>query len=262
MKDMGAGARCWRTLRRVVRRLLRAAHASVGCAGRTAAGRGIGRMCRQPYPGPAGLAPVAPVHRRRHRAFTARRGALFQALSSGGPAAIAMHSLVFPAPSSRASGGGWHWMEPASARWSRPPRLPARRRTSRASRTSIPATFEARGYTFIRARATTSRRACCARDLPHRRRRGPRAGGPGRRAGSDVGHTLSSISSNPRKWAGFCYWRPRNSNAFPIPVATCWSPTRRRCIFVPAIGGAGELGSKKLRPGQLVNISGYLVDVR
>ena len=58
----------------------------------------------------------------------------------------------------------------------------------------------------------------------------------------------------------FLYWRPRNSDAFPVPRDMLVTHAAQMHL-VPA-SDALERRLKKLRPGQLVTISGYLVDVR
>ena len=58
----------------------------------------------------------------------------------------------------------------------------------------------------------------------------------------------------------FLYWRPRHAETFPVPVQTLVTHAAQMHL-VPA-SSALESRLKKLRPGQLVTISGYLVDVR
>ena len=58
----------------------------------------------------------------------------------------------------------------------------------------------------------------------------------------------------------FLYWRPANSKAFPIPLDMLVTHAAQMHL-VPA-SDALERRLKTLRPGQLVSISGYLVDVR
>jgi hypothetical protein len=58
----------------------------------------------------------------------------------------------------------------------------------------------------------------------------------------------------------FFYWRPKDGNAFPIPTRMLVTHAAQMHL-IPA---TAELESrlKKLRPGQLVTLGGYLVDVR
>ena len=58
----------------------------------------------------------------------------------------------------------------------------------------------------------------------------------------------------------FFYWRPKDANGFPIPTRMLVTHAAQMHL-IPA---TAELESrlKKLRPGQLVTLGGYLVDVR
>ena len=58
----------------------------------------------------------------------------------------------------------------------------------------------------------------------------------------------------------FLYWRPKRAGDFPVPVQLLVTHAAQMHL-IPA---SPELDSRirKLRPGQLVTIGGYLVDVR
>jgi hypothetical protein len=58
----------------------------------------------------------------------------------------------------------------------------------------------------------------------------------------------------------FLYWRPRNGHEFPLPTEMLISHAAQMHM-IPASKDI-ENRLKKLRPGQLVTIAGYLVDVR
>lgn len=58
----------------------------------------------------------------------------------------------------------------------------------------------------------------------------------------------------------FFYWRPRHAGGFPVPTQVLVTHAAQMHL-VPA-SPALERRLKKLRPGQLVTIGGYLVDVR
>lgn len=58
----------------------------------------------------------------------------------------------------------------------------------------------------------------------------------------------------------FFYWKPKHPDAFPIPAALLVTHAAQMHL-IPATP-ALEKRMKKLRPGQIVTIDGYLVDVR
>jgi hypothetical protein len=58
----------------------------------------------------------------------------------------------------------------------------------------------------------------------------------------------------------FLYWRPRHPQSFPVPLPTLVTHAAQMHL-VPSTE-ALESRLKKLRPGQVVTISGYLVDIR
>ena len=58
----------------------------------------------------------------------------------------------------------------------------------------------------------------------------------------------------------FFYWRPRHAETFPVPLQTVLTHAAQMHLIPASSALEGRL--KKLRPGQLVTISGYLVDVR
>ena len=154
--------------------------------------------------------------------------------------------------------GGWHW-------WS------SERSVSRAAgviaadepiqqNIDPPRTFDARGHTFV-ARA---RYDITARVL---RKEIYRLDGGASIAPVDLGVGWGPMSDTRvvdelefSQMGRFLYWRPRNSNAFPIPRDMLITHAAQMHLVPASDALEGRL--KKLRPGQVVSISGYLVDVR
>jgi len=58
----------------------------------------------------------------------------------------------------------------------------------------------------------------------------------------------------------FFYWRPKRASEFPVPVQVLVTHAAQMHLVPASLQLESRL--KKLRPGQLVTISGYLVDVR
>ena len=58
----------------------------------------------------------------------------------------------------------------------------------------------------------------------------------------------------------FLYWRPKRARDFPVPVQLLVTHAAQMHLIPASAQMEGRL--RKLRPGQLVTIGGYLVDVR
>jgi hypothetical protein len=154
--------------------------------------------------------------------------------------------------------GGWHW-------WA------TERPVSRAAGVLVaddpvqrdldpPQPFDARGHSFL-ARA---RYDITARVL---RKEIYRIDGGASVAPVDLGVGWGPMSDSRvidalefSQMGRFFYWEPRKGTAYPIPPETLVTHAAQMHL-VPA-SGALESRLKALRPGQLVTIAGYLVDVR
>jgi hypothetical protein len=154
--------------------------------------------------------------------------------------------------------GGWHWWT-SERPVSRPPGVLAAAEPVQRN-LDPPQPFSARGHTFV-ARA---RYDITARVL---RKEIYRLDGGASVAPVDLGVGWGPLSDTRvidelefSQMGRFFYWRPRDGSTFPIPREMLVTHAAQMHL-VPA-SDALEDRLKKLRPGQLVSISGYLVDVR
>lgn len=155
--------------------------------------------------------------------------------------------------------GGWHWWTSERPVARAPgvivaPDEPLQRNLDEPQR------FEARGHTFY-ARA---RYDIAARVL---RKEIYRIDGGAGIAPVDVAVGWGPMSDTRvidaleiSQMGRFFYWKPRQPGAVPIPVAMLVTHAAQMHL-VPATD-AIEKRLRKLRPGQLITVSGYLVDVR
>ena len=154
--------------------------------------------------------------------------------------------------------GGWHWWTRERPVARAPGALAAAEPVQR--NLDPPQPFSARGHTVV-ARA---RYDITARVL---RREIYRLDGGASVAPVDLGVGWGPLSDTRvidelefSQMGRFFYWRPRDGSTFPIPREMLVTHAAQMHL-VPA-SDALEDRLKKLRPGQLVSISGYLVDVR
>jgi hypothetical protein len=153
--------------------------------------------------------------------------------------------------------GGWHWWTTERA-VPRPPGIIAPDEPVQID-LDPPPRFEARGYTFIeRAKYDITARVL-RKEIYHF------DGGAGL-APVDLGVGWGPLSDTTlidqlefSQMGRFFYWAPRSAN-FPLPQATLISHLAQMHM-IPATPDI-EARLKRLRPGQLVTASGYLVDVR
>jgi hypothetical protein len=154
--------------------------------------------------------------------------------------------------------GGWHW-------WTHD------RPVSRAAGVAAaddpvqrdldpPTRFDARGYTFV-ARA---RYDIAARVL---RKEIYRLDGGAGVAPVDLAVGWGPMSDTRvidqlefSQMGRFFYWKPRNGNDFALPPDVLVTHAAQMHLVPASDAVEGRL--KKLRPGQLVTLGGYLVDVR
>jgi hypothetical protein len=154
--------------------------------------------------------------------------------------------------------GGWHWWT-SERPVSRPAGILVA--TEPSQRVLDPApTFDALGHTFL-ARA---RYDITARVL---RKEIYRLDGGANLAPVDLGVGWGPMSDTRvidqlefSQMGRFFYWRPKHASDFPVPAQVLVTHAAQMHL-VPASMEL-EKRLKKLRPGQLVTISGYLVDVR
>ena len=154
--------------------------------------------------------------------------------------------------------GGWHWWT-SERPVSRPAGILVA--TEPSQRVLDPApTFDALGHTFL-ARA---RYDITARVL---RKEIYRLDGGANLAPVDLGVGWGPMSDTRvidqlefSQMVRFFYWRPKHASDFPVPAQVLVTHAAQMHL-VPASMEL-EKRLKKLRPGQLVTISGYLVDVR
>jgi hypothetical protein len=154
--------------------------------------------------------------------------------------------------------GGWHWWTSERA-VHRPPGIVA---PDEPVQTDLvpPPRFEAKGYTFIeRAKFDITARVLRKENYHF-------DGGAGL-APVDLGVGWGPLSDSSiidqlefSQTGRFFYWQPRNAMSFPLPPATLITHITQMHM-IPATA-AIESKLKKLRPGQVVTASGYLVDVR
>jgi hypothetical protein len=154
--------------------------------------------------------------------------------------------------------GGWHWWTSERPVSHAAGVLAAAEPVQR--NLDPPEPFEARGHTFVRR----ARYDITARVL---RKEIYRADGGAGIAPVDLGVGWGPMSDTRvieelefSQMGRFLYWRPKNGNTFPIPLAMLVSNAAQMHLVPSTDALEGKL--KKLRPGQLVTISGYLVDVR
>jgi hypothetical protein len=153
--------------------------------------------------------------------------------------------------------GGWHWWTSERA-VQRPPGIIAPDEPVQVDLDPAPR-FDARGYTFTaRAKYDITARVL-RKEVYHF------DGGAGL-APVDLGVGWGPLSDSTlidqlefSQMGRFFYWRPRTAN-FPLPPATLISHLAQMHM-IPA-NKEIEAKLSKLRPGQLVSASGYLVDIR
>ncbi len=153
--------------------------------------------------------------------------------------------------------GGWHWWT-SERPVQRPPGIIAPEEPVQVN-LDPPPRFEARGYTFIE-RATYTITARVLRKEIYRL-----DGGAGL-APVDLGVGWGPLSDSAMldqlefsQMGRFFYWSPRSAE-FPLPKMVLISHLAQMHM-IPATG-AIDAKLRRLRPGQLVTASGYLVDVR
>lgn len=154
--------------------------------------------------------------------------------------------------------GAWNWW--SSERHERvPPGIVA---PDEPQQTELdpPTTFAAKDHTFI-ARA---RYEITARVL---RKEIYRIDGGADLAPVDLGLGWGAMSDTRvveqlefSQMGRFLYWKPRDWKSFPLSAAQTISHAAQ-VHAIPADGNV-ERGLRELRPGQIVHLSGYLVDVR
>ena len=153
--------------------------------------------------------------------------------------------------------GGWHWWTSERA-VQRPPGIIAPDEPVQVD-LDPPPHFDAKGYTFIeRAKYDITARVL-RKEIYHF------DGGAGL-APVDLGVGWGPLSDSTlidqlefSQMGRFFYWRPRTAS-FPLPTATLISHLAQMHM-IPATPSI-EAKLRKLRPGQVVTASGYLVDIR
>lgn len=153
--------------------------------------------------------------------------------------------------------GGWHWWTSERA-VARPPGIIAPDEPVQVDLDPAPR-FEAKGYTFIeRAKYDITARVL-RKEIYHL------DGGAGL-APVDLGVGWGPLSDSAiieelefSQMGRFFYWSPRTDH-FPLPTGTLISHLAQMHM-IPATD-AIEAKLKRLRPGQRVTASGYLVDIR
>jgi hypothetical protein len=153
--------------------------------------------------------------------------------------------------------GGWHWWTTERA-VDRPPGIVAPDEPRQVNLDDSPS-FELKGYTFIK-RAKYDITARLLRKEIYRL-----DGGAGL-APVDLGVGWGPLSDSAMldqlefsQMGRFFYWAPRKAD-FPLPIPVLISHLAQMHM-IPATKDI-ETRLKKLRPGQIVTASGYLVDVR
>jgi len=153
--------------------------------------------------------------------------------------------------------GGWHWWTTERA-VDRPPGIVAPNEPVQIDIADL-LRFEAKGYTFIK-RAKYDITARLLRKEIYRL-----DGGAGI-APVDLGVGWGPLSDTAllqelefSQMGRFFYWQPRKAD-FPLPTSVLISHLAQMHM-IPATKEL-EARLKKLRPGQIVTASGYLVDVR
>jgi hypothetical protein len=154
--------------------------------------------------------------------------------------------------------GGWHWWQ-TERPVARPPGVVAAAPPVQRNLDPPPA-FEARGHTLTgRARYDLTARVL--------RRENYRVDGGATLAPVDLGVGWGPMSDTAvidqlefSQMGRFLYWRPKDGRAPPVPPATLVENAAQMHL-IPASDDL-EARLKRLRPGQVVTIGGYLVDVR
>jgi hypothetical protein len=154
--------------------------------------------------------------------------------------------------------GGWHWWTTERVE-SRPPGILAPNEPLQRN-LDPPPHFDVHGYTlFGRARYDITARVL--------RKEIYRVDGGASLAPVDLGVGWGPMSDTRiidelefSQMGRFFYWRLKDRAAFPLPPQVLISHAAQMHLIPASPALEGRL--KKLRPGQLVTISGYLVDVR
>jgi hypothetical protein len=153
--------------------------------------------------------------------------------------------------------GGWHWWT-SERPVHRPPGIIAAGEPVQVD-LDPPPRFDAKGYTFIQRAKYDITARVLRKEIYHF------DGGAGL-APVDLGVGWGPLSDSTlldqlefSQMGRFFYWRPRTAN-FPLPSATLISHLAQMHM-IPATGDI-EAKLRKLRPGQVVTASGYLVDIR
>ena len=153
--------------------------------------------------------------------------------------------------------GGWHWWT-TERPVHRPPGIVAPDEPVQVDLDPSPR-FDAKGYTFIKRAKYDITARLLRKEIYHI------DGGAGL-APVDLGVGWGPLSDSAMidqlefsQMGRFFYWQPRTAD-FPLPTATLISHMAQMHM-IPATKDI-ESRLKKLRPGQIVTASGYLVDIR
>ncbi len=153
--------------------------------------------------------------------------------------------------------GGWHWWTTERA-VDRPPGILVPDEPLQVI-FDDPPRFEARGYTFIKRAKYDITARLLRKEIYHL------DGGAGL-APVDLGVGWGPLSDSAlldglefSQMGRFFYWQPRKAD-FPLPIPMLISHMAQMHM-IPATTDL-EAKLKRLRPGQIVTASGYLVDVR
>ena len=153
--------------------------------------------------------------------------------------------------------GGWHWWSSERA-VHRPPGIVAPDEPVQVD-LNPPSRFEAKGYIFVKRAKFDIRARLLRKETYHL------DGGAGL-APVDLGLGWGPLSDSAMleglefsQMGRFFYWQPRKAD-FPLPKSVLISHMAQMHV-IPANKDV-ESRLKKLRPGQIVTASGYLVDVR
>ena len=153
--------------------------------------------------------------------------------------------------------GGWHWWSSERA-VHRPPGIVAPDEPVQVD-LNPPPRFEAKGYIFVKRAKFDITARLLRKEIYHL------DGGAGL-APVDLGLGWGPLSDSAMleglefsQMGRFFYWQPRKAD-FPLPKSVLISHMAQMHV-IPANKDV-ESRLKKLRPGQIVTASGYLVDVR
>ena len=153
--------------------------------------------------------------------------------------------------------GGWHWWTTERS-VHRAPGIVAPAEPVQVNLDPAPR-FEAKGYTFIKRAKYDITARLLRKEIYH-------IDGASGLAPIDLGVGWGPLSDSAMidqlefsQMRRFFYWQPRKSD-FPLPKAMLIS-LMAQMHMIPATKDI-ESKLKKLRPGQIVTASGYLVDVR